>query len=160
MSLEDQDTHFNYTRAYNIHVDYCTDVRNQKQYMLTLQIRRYWVLALQNRIVLFFQQTQNMCITLIQRRPSVFDVGSTLYKCYTNVFCLLGVFGFEPVEPVYKREGCYESVIQLYIRWLHSSTNMTGWFFNCISPTCNSHFCLYKVFITIQTVECRQPSYQ
>ena len=24
------------------------------------------------------------------RRPNVFDVGPTLYKCYTNVFCLLG----------------------------------------------------------------------
>ena len=31
------------------------------------------------------QQTQNSCITLIQRRPNVFDVGPTLYKCDTNV---------------------------------------------------------------------------
>ena len=29
-----------------------------------------------------------MCITFIQRRPSVFDAGPTLYKCYTNVLCL------------------------------------------------------------------------
>ena len=36
------------------------------------------------------QQTQNICITFVQRRPNVFDVGSTLYKCYTNVLCLLG----------------------------------------------------------------------
>ena len=36
------------------------------------------------------QQTQNICITFIQRRPSVFDVGPTLYKYYTNVLCLLG----------------------------------------------------------------------
>ena len=36
------------------------------------------------------QQTQNICITFIQRRPNVFDVGPTLYKCYTNVLCLLG----------------------------------------------------------------------
>ena len=46
-------------------------------------------------------QTQNICITFVQRRPSVFDVGPTLYKCYiyvgptlykcyTNVLCLLG----------------------------------------------------------------------
>ena len=35
------------------------------------------------------QQTQNICITFIQRRPNVFDVGPTLYKCYTNVVCLL-----------------------------------------------------------------------
>ena len=28
--------------------------------------------------------------TFVQRRPNVFDVGPTLYKCYTNVLCLLG----------------------------------------------------------------------
>ena len=32
------------------------------------------------------QQTQNICITFVQCRPNVFDVGPTLYKCYTNVF--------------------------------------------------------------------------
>ena len=37
------------------------------------------------------QQTQNICITLVQRRTNVFDAGQTLYKCYTNVLCLLGV---------------------------------------------------------------------
>ena len=26
----------------------------------------------------------------MQRRPNVFDVGPTMYKCYTNVLCLLG----------------------------------------------------------------------
>ena len=26
------------------------------------------------------QQTQNICITFIQRRPNVFDAGPTLYK--------------------------------------------------------------------------------
>ena len=36
------------------------------------------------------QQTQNICITFVQRRPNVFDVGPTLYKCYANVLCLLG----------------------------------------------------------------------
>ena len=36
------------------------------------------------------QQTQNICITFVQRRPNVFDVGSTLYKCHTNILCLLG----------------------------------------------------------------------
>ena len=36
------------------------------------------------------QSTQNICIKFIQRRPNVFDVGPTLYKCYTNVLCLLG----------------------------------------------------------------------
>ena len=36
------------------------------------------------------QQTQNMCITFEQWRTNVEDVGTTLYKCYTNVLCLLG----------------------------------------------------------------------
>ena len=36
------------------------------------------------------QQTQNICITFVQRRPTVFDASPTLYKCYTNVLCLLG----------------------------------------------------------------------
>ena len=35
-------------------------------------------------------QTQKMCITSVQRRPNVFDVGHTLYKCYINVLYLLG----------------------------------------------------------------------
>ena len=35
----------------------------------------------------YSQQTQNICITFVQRRPNVFDA---LYKCYTNVLCLLG----------------------------------------------------------------------
>ena len=34
--------------------------------------------------------TQNICITFIQCRPSIFDFGPTLYKCYTNVLRLLG----------------------------------------------------------------------
>ena len=36
------------------------------------------------------QQTQNICIIFVQRRTNVFDVGPTLYICYTNVLCLLG----------------------------------------------------------------------
>ena len=38
----------------------------------------------------FSQKTQNICITFVQRRPNVFDGGPTLYKCHTNVLCLLG----------------------------------------------------------------------
>ena len=38
------------------------------------------------------QQTQNIYITFIQSRSKVFDVGLTLYKCYTNVLCLLGAY--------------------------------------------------------------------
>ena len=36
------------------------------------------------------QQTQNICITFVQSRPNVFDVGPTMYKCHTNGLCLLG----------------------------------------------------------------------
>ena len=36
------------------------------------------------------QQTRNICIAFVQRRLKVFDVGTTLYKCFTNVLCLLG----------------------------------------------------------------------
>ena len=39
-----------------------------------------------------FQQTQHICITFVQRRPNVYDVGPTLHKCYTDVLCLLGSF--------------------------------------------------------------------
>ena len=37
-----------------------------------------------------FPSNRNICITFVQRRSNVFDVGTTLYKCYTNVLCLLG----------------------------------------------------------------------
>ena len=40
------------------------------------------------------QQTQN--IIFIQHRPKVFDVGSTLYKCYTNALRLLDKNVFSP----------------------------------------------------------------
>ena len=38
------------------------------------------------------QQTCSLCITFIQCWTNVEDVGPTLYKCYTNVLCLLGCF--------------------------------------------------------------------
>ena len=46
------------------------------------------------RLAAFFhglsQQTQNISLTFIQCWANVEDVGPTLYKCYTNVLCLLG----------------------------------------------------------------------
>ena len=36
------------------------------------------------------RQTKNICLTFVQRRHNVFDVGQILYKCYTKVLCLLG----------------------------------------------------------------------
>ena len=35
------------------------------------------------------QKTHNICITFIQRGLNIFDVGPTLYKCYTTVLHLL-----------------------------------------------------------------------
>ena len=35
--------------------------------------------------------TYNICITIIQCWRNVKDVGQTLYKCYTNVVCLVGL---------------------------------------------------------------------
>ena len=32
----------------------------------------------------YIQYTQNICINFIQHWPNVFDVGPTLYNCYTN----------------------------------------------------------------------------
>ena len=40
------------------------------------------------------QHTHNICIKFIQRRPNAFDVGPTLYKCYTNVMCSLGSLSY------------------------------------------------------------------
>ena len=49
----------------------------------------------------YTQQTQNICITFVQRRPNVFDAGPTLFKwiqmfyvswvgrMYVRVFCIL-----------------------------------------------------------------------
>ena len=37
------------------------------------------------------QQTQNICIAFVQCWTNVEDAGPPLYKCYTNVLCLLGM---------------------------------------------------------------------
>ena len=42
-------------------------------------------------ILILTQQTQNICITFVQRRPKVFDVEPTLYKCYAKIVCLLSI---------------------------------------------------------------------
>ena len=48
------------------------------------------------------QQTENICITFIQCRTNVEDVGKALYKCYANVLCLLGMCMYEaPVSCVF-----------------------------------------------------------
>ena len=63
----------------------------------------------------FSQQTQNICITCVQRWPNVFDVGPTLYKCYTNVMlykflCLLGRLRFTSTSG----GGCVAPLVHSY----------------------------------------------
>ena len=41
------------------------------------------------------QQTQNIYITCIQFLTNVENVEPTLYKCYINVLCLLGVVSID-----------------------------------------------------------------
>ena len=47
----------------------------------------------------YSQQTQNICIAFVQRRPNVFDVGPTLYKCFvfTGLNAAKQTRGVEPV---------------------------------------------------------------
>ena len=58
--------------------------------MIICEVSRLLLLALHgSAIKLNVRHAQprkhkNICITFIQRLPNVFDVGPTLYKCYTN----------------------------------------------------------------------------
>ena len=55
-----------------------------------------------------------MCITYVQRRPNVCDVGPALYKRYTNVLCLLGKdILFWPSR---------ELVLQIWHQWFLTSS--------------------------------------
>ena len=51
------------------------------------------------------QQTQNICITFVQRQPNVFDVGPTLYNCYGIVLCLLGPWLPSSAKRFSEKEG-------------------------------------------------------
>ena len=53
----------------------------------------YWLFVIVSGLWIsrHLHRKQNICMTFVQRQPNVFDVGSTLYKCYTNVLCLLGI---------------------------------------------------------------------
>ena len=57
----------------------CTKNCSLKNYIIQRQVRYIQIAATE------YPSTQNICITFIQRPPNVFDVGPTLYKCYTNV---------------------------------------------------------------------------
>ena len=44
-------------------------------------------------------EQKHICMTFKQCWTNVEDVGTTLYKCYTNVLCLLGLLGM-PVSGI------------------------------------------------------------
>ena len=50
------------------------------------------------------QLALNICITFVQCWTNVEDVGPTLYKCYTNVLCLLGA-GLPTISPLLSKPG-------------------------------------------------------
>ena len=61
---------------------------------IKLELLRYQLIVSQNCMRPLSddlsQHTQNICTTFVKCRPNFIDVGPTLYKCYTNVLCLLG----------------------------------------------------------------------
>ena len=57
------------------------------------------------------QQTKK-CITFVQRRLNVFDAGPTLYKCYTNVLCLLGIYDWR-----FSPQGTGVTLNDDHIKW-------------------------------------------
>ena len=72
--------------------------------------------------------TQNICITFIQRQPNVFDVGPTLYKFYTNVSRLLGSYmciSFNVGSLINQYNLCYDCIS--FFKWRFSSTQKV-WF--------------------------------
>ena len=52
------------------------------------------------------RQTQDICITFVERRTNFFDVGPALYKCYTNVLCLQG-------SGINRAAACFCSIIMM-----------------------------------------------
>ena len=63
------------------------------------------------------QQTQNICITFVYHRLNVCDVGPILYKCYTNVWCLLGYSTYTSCYIV----SYYFSIISHSFRFFYSN---------------------------------------
>ena len=85
-------------------------LRRDRQAVLTTTSApppRPWILILKCELTTYHishpgdsHQTQNICITFIQRRPNVKDVGPTSFKCYTNILCLL-IWTLMRLKPFY-----------------------------------------------------------
>ena len=62
----------------------------------------YVILAVEENTCRWFwaniKQTQNICIAFVQCWTNVEDVWPTLYECFTNGLCLLGI-----LKIIYKR---------------------------------------------------------
>ena len=66
--------------------------------------------------VLYYPGNTNICITFVQRRPIVFNVGPALYKCYKNDLCQLGMV----LDYLYRDRGCiWIKVWAKYIRLIY-----------------------------------------
>ena len=57
------------------------------------------------------QQTQNICVAFMQCWANVKDVGPSLHKCYTNVFCLLGNRVHDTRKILARMQGAYFTAI-------------------------------------------------
>ena len=65
------------------------------------------------------QQAQNIWITFVQFWSNVEDVGSTLYKTYTNVLCLLDIYRaiilkLEICRSLFKKKFNYTSIMHIF----------------------------------------------
>ena len=54
-------------------------------------------------IIELSHQTRNICITFVQCWSNVEDVGPTFYKCYTNVFWGISLYGLNLIVIYYQR---------------------------------------------------------
>ena len=78
------------------------------------------------------QQTQNICMTFEQCWTSVEDVGPTLYKCYTNGLCLLGMNKCAVLRILTKTIRRRKLMISCQVIWFNFShpalpTTSSGW---------------------------------
>ena len=67
------------------------------------------------------QWPKNICITFIQHRPNVFDVGPTLYKCYTDVLCLLGTECLTPYFSMISSSSYYYLLLFIWFLGIKGS---------------------------------------
>ena len=102
-----------------------------------------------NWVKITSQQTPNICITFVQRRPNVFDVGPTLYKCNKNVLCLLGYLCKH-----LNQNKCQPSKINGHFSFIFSWTNRLLGYERVYLPLCEVadtpfHIQGYEIMATV-----------